>query len=303
MEDEKALARVARSAQALAPADTVNFKEIQALGDVLYKSGYFSDIKSAAQAVVKILRGRELGLGPVSSLEQVHVVQGKTALSAGLIGALIKRSGRYDYKIAHLNDTRCEIIFYDRGQEIGRSSFTIDDARKAGLADRDMWKKYPRNMNLARALSNGAKWYCPDVFGGAVYTPEELSYESTYESAIDIGVEPFTDAEPVAEPQVNGNGGRSHNTAEKPVRMATEPQVKKLHVLAREKGIGEAGLDAYLQANFGNPSAKALTLEQASRAIDTLSKMTTQEAIKAVGTIQANELFGHEVPAGDEVPF
>jgi hypothetical protein len=29
-------------------------------------------------------------------------------------------------------------------------------------------------MLYARALSNGAKWYCPDVFGGPIYTPDEL---------------------------------------------------------------------------------------------------------------------------------
>ena len=28
-------------------------------------------------------------------------------------------------------------------------------------------------MLFARAISNGVKWYCPDVFGGPVYVPEE----------------------------------------------------------------------------------------------------------------------------------
>ena len=35
--------------------------------------------------------------------------------------------------------------------------------------------KFPRNMLFARAISNGARWYCPDLFNGnAVYVPEEL---------------------------------------------------------------------------------------------------------------------------------
>ena len=35
--------------------------------------------------------------------------------------------------------------------------------------------KFPRNMLFARSLSNGVKWFCPDIFLGApVYTPDEL---------------------------------------------------------------------------------------------------------------------------------
>lgn len=83
-----------------------------------------------------------------------------------------------------------------------------------------------------------------------------------------------------------GNGGS---------KPATEAQVKKLHALAKEKGIGEEGLDAYLTERYGNPSAKALTLEQASQAIDALSKMTAQGVIKAAGAAQTKQeprLFG-----------
>jgi hypothetical protein len=29
-------------------------------------------------------------------------------------------------------------------------------------------------MLFARAISNGVKWYCPDVFCGPVYVPEEM---------------------------------------------------------------------------------------------------------------------------------
>ncbi|RDT44717.1 hypothetical protein DXF87_27490, partial [Enterobacter roggenkampii] len=34
--------------------------------------------------------------------------------------------------------------------------------------------KFPKNMLFARAMSNGVKWFTPDVFSGPVYTPEEL---------------------------------------------------------------------------------------------------------------------------------
>lgn len=147
------------------------------LAETFVRSGFFADAKDASQAVVKILAGRELGFGPMASMTGVHVIKGKVALSANLLGAAIKRSGRYDYRVAALDDDRAELVFFEGGQEVGRSAFTMDDAKRAGLLSNPTWKNYPRNMLLARALSNGARWFCPDVFGGAIYTPDELGAE------------------------------------------------------------------------------------------------------------------------------
>lgn len=141
------------------------------LGNVLAKSGFFQDTRDASQAIVKVLAGRELGFGPIASMTGVYIVKGRPALSANLMAAAIKRSGRYTYRVVRLDDQACEIAFFENGQEIGRSEFTADDAKRAGTQNMD---KFPRNMLFARALSNGAKWFCPDIFGGPVYTPEEL---------------------------------------------------------------------------------------------------------------------------------
>ena len=135
-------------------------------------SGFFQDARQAAQAVVKILAGQELGVGPFTSMTGVYIIHGRPALSANIMAAAVKRSGRYNFRVSELSDTRCEIIFFEGGQECGRSVFTADEARKAGTKNMD---KYPRNMLYARAISNGVRWFCPDVLGGSpVYTPEEL---------------------------------------------------------------------------------------------------------------------------------
>jgi hypothetical protein len=68
-------------------------------------------------------------------------------------------------------DSVCRIAFTEGGQPIGESVFTLADAKKAGTQNLD---KFPRNMLFARAMSNGVRWYCPDVFDTAVYTPDEL---------------------------------------------------------------------------------------------------------------------------------
>lgn len=157
------------------------------LGTMLAKSGYFSDVREAAQAVVKVLAGREMGIGPIAAMTGIYIVKGRVTLSANLMAAQIKRSGKYTYAVAEMTNERCELVYYeirgDVSHEIGRSVFSKEDAQHAGLWNSsDPWKKTPRNMLFARAMSNGAKWYCPDVFSGPIYTPDELAdSEPTYE--------------------------------------------------------------------------------------------------------------------------
>lgn len=136
------------------------------------KSGFFTDSRDAAQALVKILAGQELGFGPFASMNGVYIIQGRPSLSANLIASSVKKSGRYDYRVIENTEKTCSIKFLQNGEEIGVSTFTFEDAKKAGTKNLD---KFPRNMLFARAMSNGARWYCPDVFNGnTVYTPEEL---------------------------------------------------------------------------------------------------------------------------------
>jgi hypothetical protein len=156
---------------------TMTLDETITLGKILAQSGFFQDSREAAQCITKIIAGKELGLGPVAAMTGIYVVKGKISLSANLIAATIKRSGKYDYRIRRLDTTACAIEFFERGQSVGTSTFTIQDAQAAGLAHGDNWRKHPRNMLFARAMSNGARWYSPDVFSGPVYTAEEMGLD------------------------------------------------------------------------------------------------------------------------------
>lgn len=175
--------------------------ETMGIGEVMYKSGYFTDAKSHAQAVVKILAGREMGMGPMASMTGVHIVQGKPTIGANLIGAAVKGSGRYNYRVVSLDNDKAEIAFFEHGEEIGRSVFTMADAKTAGLTSNPTWQKYPKNMLFSRAMSNGARWFCPDVFSGVTpYTPEEMGATVDGDGeVIDVTPTPVPDA--VVEPE------------------------------------------------------------------------------------------------------
>ena len=159
----------------LVPLGQMTISEVMSVGKVMASSGYFQDAKDAAQAVVKILAGREMGFGPFASMTGVSIIQGKPTIGANLMAAAVKNNPRYDYRIVRLDNEGCELAFFEGARELGRSLFTVENATAAGLTTKENWRKYPRNMYFARALSNGVRWYCPDVFNGnTVYTPEEL---------------------------------------------------------------------------------------------------------------------------------
>lgn len=158
--------------------DKLTTLDDMSLGRVMAESGYFADARQAGQALVKILAGRELGFGPVASMTGINIIRGRITLSANLIAAAVQRSGRYEFRVREMSNDNCTIEFFDRGESIGVSEFSMMDAKMAGLTG-DNWRKYPRNMLYARSMSNGARWFCPDVFGGPIYTPDELDSMAT----------------------------------------------------------------------------------------------------------------------------
>jgi hypothetical protein len=153
--------------------------ELMNLAKAFAESGMFADTKSAAQAIVKIQAGQEIGIPPFASMTGIHIIQGKPTIGAGLIASRLKGSGKYDYRVVEASEKVCSIDFFQGNTKIGNSTFTIEDARKALTKNID---KFPKNMLFARAISNGVKWYCPDIFSGPVYVPEEMQVVTTEEA-------------------------------------------------------------------------------------------------------------------------
>lgn len=211
------------------------------------ESKFFSDSKEAAQAFVKISAGLELGFGPFQSMTGIHIIKGKPSVSASLMASAVKASSKYDYRIKQHTDMVCEIEFYQDGQALQPTSkYTVDDARKAGLMSNPVWKNHPKNMLFARAMSNGVKWHCPDVFGTAVYTPDELGAPVNEDGDI-IDVQ-ATVNEPKPEPTPPPSPGT--NWSDNKVFMAacfdavggdTEENRRLLTNAAKDKGYAKVG--------------------------------------------------------------
>jgi len=159
--------------------------DLSRIADMMAKSGFFDDAVSAHQAGVKIMAGMELGIPPVASVRGIDIIDGNTALSSGVVAALIKQHPHYSYKVIEATDERCEIAFYEDDTKLGTASFTMGEAENflvkerngkpdLYLADKRNWQNSPSDMLFARAISRGRRRFCADVGLGKLYTAEEM---------------------------------------------------------------------------------------------------------------------------------
>lgn len=137
--------------------------------------------KPAAVAAC-ILTGHELGIGPMESLRSVHIIDGRASLAAELIRSRYLAAG-HKLWTEELSTTRV-VVAGHRGDDPGhitKVTWTMDDARKAGLANKQNWAKYPRQMLTARATAELCRLVAPDASGG-LPSVEELEGERTDDS-------------------------------------------------------------------------------------------------------------------------
>lgn len=136
-------------------------------------------IKTPAQAVAIILTGRELGLPPMQSLRSICIIQGKPELSADLQLSIFHRDGGRS-KWLTLTATEAKLLLKHPNGDEHTEVFTMDDAKRAGLASGQNWQKYPKAMLRSRAITAGLKSIGFEPLTGA-YAPGEIGGPETVE--------------------------------------------------------------------------------------------------------------------------
>lgn len=155
---------------------TISLDEIEKLS-IHFKASALYGITPSDQAkcIVKMLAGRELGIGPWTSVKEIYISKnGKLAFPVSLQMSLLKKSGKYKYTVKEATDQVASIDFYEYGEFVGNAKFTIEQAKTAGLLSRDTYKEYPDDMLFNRAMGRGIRRFCPDILCGNLYTPEEM---------------------------------------------------------------------------------------------------------------------------------
>lgn len=117
----------------------------------------------------------EVGVGVIQALNGVHVIEGSVSVKPEMMRSLVRRAG-HQLEIRTMSEERCVVWGKraDTGEEL-ESTYTMEDARRAGVTGKDVWKKYPRAMLLARASGELGRALFSDVIAGLGYTPEEVA--------------------------------------------------------------------------------------------------------------------------------
>jgi hypothetical protein len=170
---------------------------LRELAESFAKSGYYRDATRPEQVLVKLLMGKELGLSMLASMAGLQIVEGKPELAAGTLAALIKKSGKYDFRIKEHTNEGCTLVFYQLKPEkeiLGEVTYALDDAKRAGLAGRTNWTRNPSDMYFARAVSRGYRRHTPDAASlTTIYVEGEID-QKAFPGAGKNG-EPETEAE------------------------------------------------------------------------------------------------------------
>ena len=89
--------------------------------------------------------------------------------------ALVLKSGLAQYfRLVESTDTSCTYETHRKGNpEPTSHTYTIEDAKLAGLLRNDNWLKIPKPMLRARCSSELGRIDYPDILAG-LYTPDEL---------------------------------------------------------------------------------------------------------------------------------
>jgi hypothetical protein len=134
----------------------------------------FTPEQATAAVTACILFGAEIGIGPMQSLSKIHIVEGRPAPSAELARSLLLSAG-HDMWVEEATTTRVTVAGKRANSDhVQKVTWTMDDAKKAGLAGKQNWAKYPRQMLAARATAELARLVAPDALGGISVFAEEI---------------------------------------------------------------------------------------------------------------------------------
>jgi len=171
-------------------------KDIETMANVSARSGLFG-VKDPIQAMALMLLCEAEGLHPMQACVRYHIIQGRASMASQTVMALfMAANGRQE--IHELTDEVADITLSHPQGGTARIKWTMEQARKAGLAGKDNWKNHPRSMLLRRAQAEGVRAVAPFVLQGMAVEDEleevpTASFPST-KPELDISKLPALDA-------------------------------------------------------------------------------------------------------------
>lgn len=144
-------------------------KDYDQLGQALARTDFVPQAfrGKPEQVTAAMMYGREIGLPPLTTLQNTHVIHGRVGMYAEQLRAMILAAG-HEYEIEESTSDRCVISGRRKGSDRWIShTYTMDQAKLAGLyGQNEQYRKRPVEMLLARASGIMAHAQFPDVIRG-----------------------------------------------------------------------------------------------------------------------------------------
>jgi hypothetical protein len=252
----------------------------------LAKSGCY-DGASAAAIYPRLLVGQALSVDHATAASNITVSRGKVVISASLQGAQHARSSGYTMVVEEVTEEKAVLSFINKDQPTGTATYTIAEAKRAGLTSKSVWTAYPSDLLFARALTRGIKRFAPDLLvGNPAVTAEELG-EDVHEV-----VERKEEVPAVAEDK---KSPPKTTATDKPARGTITDQ--QLHDLKCAKELLEIPTEVWRDTILhkrGVTSALALSTEAAGELIAALkTRINVQQMQEAMAQRDA-EVFAQQ---------
>lgn len=137
----------------------------------VWKSGMASDygIKSESAVILVMLKGWELGLPLMGSMEHVRIIHGRVSISAECQQALVlaRVAGARFRWLSDGRNGKAEVLAVRPGHEDVKVAYTIEDAQQGGVAGKNpTYRTWPANLLRAGAMRNVCRVQFPDIILG-----------------------------------------------------------------------------------------------------------------------------------------
>lgn len=185
---------VITAVRAIAPAVAAfSLTELERLADFVAASNLYG-IKTKQQAIVLMLIAHAEGRHPVLAARDYDIIQGRPAKKTeAMMRDFLENNGKVEWHT--LTDTECEATFSHPSGGTAKITWDMERARTAGLAGKDSWRKYPRQMLRSRVVSEGVRTVCPMATSG-MYVPEEMADVDNGKSPV-VAPLPLQDQQPI----------------------------------------------------------------------------------------------------------
>jgi hypothetical protein len=264
-------------------------------------------------AAAAILAGKSLGLDPMNALSNIFVVQGRPAMYARTMVALVLAAG-HDVRRTAASPDSVTVLARRKGQADWQEfTWSIERARTAGYLGNKKYSTDPTAMLTAKAQAEACRTIAPDVLTGvAAYSVEEVELEDMGEvkvSASTSAPEPAA-AKPAARrttvrrqapaatlPDVVHNAPAPEPEAV-PVVMCSPEQETHLNAALMAAGhTTSAAKGVAVQEQVGRTLGgfQDLTADEAAGLIEFFNTPTDQPAAPAAGVTDAEWLAGASV--------